>query len=85
MIWDGFSYYGKSEIAFLKGHQNSAKYVQTLKQYLVPAIEELKCQSGRSLALFQQDNASVHSPGESIEFIRLSTQRQRSGQPKAPT
>lgn len=70
MIWGGFSYYGKSEIAFLEGRQNSAKYVQTLKQYLVPAIEELKRQSGRSLALFQQDNASVHSSGESMEFIK---------------
>nr|CCA23754.1 protein T04A11.11 putative [Albugo laibachii Nc14] len=47
-----------------------SKIRQTLKQYLVPAIEELKRQSGRSLAHFQQDNASVHSSGESMKFIK---------------
>nr|CCA28061.1 GJ22539 putative [Albugo laibachii Nc14] len=70
MIWAGFSYYGKSEIAFLEGHQNSGEYVQILKQYLVQAIEELKRQSGHSLALFKQESASVHSSGESMEFIK---------------
>nr|CCA27561.1 protein Y45F10D.1 putative [Albugo laibachii Nc14] len=76
MIWVGFSYHGKIEIAFLERRQNSAKYVKKLEQYLVPAIEESKRQNGRSLALFQQDNASVHSSGESMEFIKsLDTER----------
>nr|CCA21317.1 PREDICTED: similar to predicted protein putative [Albugo laibachii Nc14] len=33
-------------------------------------IEESNRQSGRSLGLFQQDNASVHRSGEAMEFIK---------------
>lgn len=71
MIWGGFSYYGKTELAFLEGKQNSSKYVETLKQYLVSAIADLKRQSGSSMVIFQQDNASIHTSQETTDYLKM--------------
>lgn len=36
MIWAGFSSKGKTDFVILRGKQNSAKYVETLQQRLLP-------------------------------------------------
>lgn len=36
MVWGAIGWRGKSELAFLDGSQNSLKYQETLRDYLVP-------------------------------------------------
>lgn len=57
MIWAAIGWYGKSQIAFLDGNQNSAKYVQTLNQFLLPAAGQI----GGPNWVLMQDNAPIHT------------------------
>lgn len=65
MVWAGFSSKGKTAIAFLNGKQNSAKYIDTLSEYLLPFAH---FHYGTDFAL-QQDNASIHVSGETKAFL----------------
>ncbi|GMF55032.1 unnamed protein product [Phytophthora fragariaefolia] len=60
MVWAGMNYFGKTEIAFLEGRQNSECYTKTLDGYLTPFLEYLRENHGISRPIFQQDNASIH-------------------------
>ena len=59
MVWGAFGGAKASMLAILEGKQNSEKYVSTLKNYLVPFLNEL----GSDGLNFQQDNASIHQFG----------------------
>lgn len=65
MIWAGFSEKGKTKIAFVSGNQNSNKYVDTLKEYLLPFVNA-NHQTGY---IFQQDNASIHKSAFTTNWI----------------
>ena len=65
MIWAGFSAKGKTKIAFLKGKQDSGKYIQTLFTSLLPFIRENHC----LVHEFQQDNAPIHTSTATKAFL----------------
>ncbi|POM64132.1 transposable element Tc3 Transposase [Phytophthora palmivora] len=60
MVWAGMNFYGKTEIAFREGRQNSKCYTKTLDNYLMPFRDNLRENHGISRPIFQQDNASIH-------------------------
>lgn len=60
MVWAGMNAYGKTNIAFLEGRQDSACYTTTLDTYLLPFIKNLRDNHGVPSPIFQQDNASIH-------------------------
>ena len=53
MVWGGISAFGKTELVFLKGRQDSQKYIEMLKDHLLPFVETKEHE-------FQQDNAPIH-------------------------
>ena len=66
MIWIGFSSKGKTEIAYLSGRANSTRYVETLKDCLLPAALRL---AGKNW-IFQRDNAPIHRSKETNEWCQ---------------
>ncbi|KAF0704703.1 hypothetical protein AaE_014803 [Aphanomyces astaci] len=66
MIWGAFSSSGVSELAFLEGNQDAAKYVWTLQDYLMPFGHQFYADE----ILFQQDNASIHRAKTTMEFLK---------------
>ncbi|POM74367.1 transposable element Tc3 Transposase [Phytophthora palmivora] len=52
--------YGKTEIAFLEGRQNSECYTKTLGNYLTAFLDTLHENHGFLRPIFQQDNAASH-------------------------
>lgn len=57
MIWGGFSAKGKTQLAFLEGNQNSDRYCNTIRDYLLPFARAVH----ENDYIFQQDNASIHA------------------------
>ncbi|GBL79290.1 hypothetical protein AVEN_92503-1 [Araneus ventricosus] len=41
MVWAAFSFNGQVGLAFLDGRQNSPKYIETLKNHLMPFAENI--------------------------------------------
>ena len=39
MVWGGISAFGNTELVFLKGRQDSQKYIQMLNDHLLPFVE----------------------------------------------
>ena len=50
MVWGEISAFGKAELVLLKGRRDSQKYIQMLKDHLLPFVETKERE-------FQQDNA----------------------------
>ncbi|KAG6615753.1 putative retroelement [Phytophthora cinnamomi] len=65
MVWGAFSAEGKSQLAVLRGRQNSGHDVHTLSEYLLPFAHK---HHGTDF-LLQQDNASIHVSRETKEFM----------------
>ncbi|KAF0726182.1 hypothetical protein Ae201684P_020310 [Aphanomyces euteiches] len=65
MIWACFSSRGKSDLAFLRGNQDSVSYVQTLQPYLFPFAHT---HHGKNFT-FQQDGASIHRSNFTLVFL----------------
>ncbi|KAF0702422.1 hypothetical protein AaE_015946 [Aphanomyces astaci] len=65
MIWAGFSSKGRTEIAFLQGHQDSYAYCDTVANYLLPIAH---MHHGGEF-VFQQDNASIHASHDTMAFL----------------
>ncbi|KAG4228405.1 hypothetical protein PC116_g23242 [Phytophthora cactorum] len=61
MIWADASMYGKTDVVFLNGRQNSTKYTETLRGNLLPYLEKLRLKMGNIEPVFQHDNASIHA------------------------
>jgi hypothetical protein len=66
MIWGAFSARGKSELAILRGRQNSGHYVYTVSEYMLPFAHS---NHGVDF-VFQQDNASIHASRETTSFLQ---------------
>ena len=60
MLWGGFSFEGKSELAEAAGIQNSTKYVEALRNYFLPFAGTYH---GDNFIL-QQDSASIRASKE---------------------
>jgi transposase len=65
MIWGAFSSKGKSELRILEGTQDSYEYVSTLSDFLLPFAH---AKYGYDF-VFQQDNASIHTSRETMEWF----------------
>lgn len=57
MVWGAVSYKGAIDLVFLKGRQNSQKYIELLEKEKTNFIKV----TGGSNFIFQHDNASIHS------------------------
>ncbi|KAF0708485.1 hypothetical protein AaE_013194 [Aphanomyces astaci] len=69
MVWGGMSFHNKSKLAFLEGRQDSAKYQDTLRGYLLPAMRALCGLTPNGEAIFQQDNASIHRSRSTMAWL----------------
>src|SRR6185312_16842671 len=56
MIWGGIWYYGRTELCIVRGNINHKKYMDILKQYLLPSMPSSPG------FLFMHDNATPHNP-----------------------
>ena len=65
MVWAGIWASGKTQIAFLDGRQDSACYIWTLSEYLLPSAH---LAFGINFK-FQHDNASIHRSAETKKFL----------------
>lgn len=65
MVWVGFFSKGQTKIAFLECRQDSAKYIYTLSEFLLPFAH---LHHGSDFKL-QQDNASAHVSKETKKFL----------------
>ncbi|GMF65028.1 unnamed protein product [Phytophthora lilii] len=70
MIWAGASWHGKSKLVILEGRQSSIDYVKTLRENLLPYLENLRTNYQVSRPIFQHDNASIHSARRTKDFLR---------------
>lgn len=66
MIWAGVSYFGKTDVVFLKGKQNAEAYTKTLTDSLLPFLENHRSEN----PTFQQDNASIHAAKLTKAFLK---------------
>lgn len=62
MVWGGFCGGKKTELKFLDGRVNSAKYIATLQTHLQPAFDN-------STQIFQHDNASCHASRMTRQWV----------------
>ncbi|KAF0704573.1 hypothetical protein AaE_014868 [Aphanomyces astaci] len=69
MVWGRISFYNKTELAFLEGRQDSARYQETLDTYLLPAMRELSELTSCAQPIFQQDNASIHRSRSTMAWL----------------
>lgn len=65
MVWAAIGWFGKSEIAFLEGKQDSIKYQATLENYLLPSGARI----GGPNWKFQQDNAPIHVSESTMQWL----------------
>ena len=65
MVWGGFWRNGKTKLAILDGNQDAGNYIWTLSEYLLPYAH---LHFGTDF-VFQQDNASIHTPWETKDFL----------------
>ena len=66
MVCAAFSAQVKAQIAFLKGRENSDKYINTLENYLFPFVNE----SHEAGYVFQQVNASIHTSRQTNQLFQ---------------
>jgi len=67
MVWAAFSSSGKTEICFVEGRMNAAKYQDILENYLLPSYEDL----GGERMLFVQDNCPVHKAKSTMDWFAV--------------
>ena len=65
MIWGAFSAEGKASLVLIKGRQNSAKYTEVLEESLIPLLGEFH----QNEAVFQHDNAAIHTSKHKREWL----------------
>ncbi|POM69978.1 Transposase, partial [Phytophthora palmivora] len=66
VIWGAFSAKGKSKLALLVGRQASEQYIYTVSEFLLPFAH---LNYGVDF-VYQQDNASIHTSKETMEFFK---------------
>ncbi len=65
MVWGGIWYDGTIKIVFLEERQAAKDYIWTLSEALLPSAH---LRFGTDF-VFQQDNASIHTANETLEFF----------------
>ena len=65
MLWGGITLKGRTTLAWMKGRQNTKKYLQVLRDFLLPFADENMPVSW----MFQQDNASIHTSEEAKSWF----------------
>jgi transposase len=55
-VWGGIWYYGRTELCIVRGNIDHKKYINILKQYLIPSMPS------SNQFLFMHDNAPPHNP-----------------------
>lgn len=60
MVWGAFSFEGKAELAFVSGKQSALDHLETLQNHLLPFVNAEHTHDDKGVAIFQQDNASIH-------------------------
>ncbi|KAF0727040.1 hypothetical protein Ae201684P_015816 [Aphanomyces euteiches] len=70
VVWAAVAANGKSKIAILEGKQDSSKYIETLKEFLLPFVEEVRPKMAPMMPVFQQDGASIHTTGVTKAFLQ---------------
>lgn len=66
MVWAGFSFNGRTDIAILNGKQNAINYQNVLQEYLLPVWDEISGENG----IFVQDNASIHTANTTKTWLQ---------------
>ena len=56
MVWGGIWYFGRTELCIVRGNIDHKKYIEILKQYLLPSMPS------PTTFLFMHDNARPHIP-----------------------
>ncbi|KAF0737357.1 hypothetical protein Ae201684P_006326 [Aphanomyces euteiches] len=69
MIWAAVSCFGSSHVAVLEGKQNSLKYIETLRDFLLPYLQYLPEIHDVENPIFQQDGAKIHTSKVTKEFL----------------
>lgn len=57
MIWGAFSVRGTAQLCFVAPRTNATRYTEMLEDALIPYLEDVMDEG----AIFQQDNASIHT------------------------
>lgn len=65
MIWGAFSILGTAQLCFVSPRTNAERYVNMLDDALVPYLEDVVGEE----AIFQQDNASIHTARLTKEWL----------------
>lgn len=65
MVWGAFSAYGKSNIVIIDGRLSSLKYIEVLRENLLPLMSPYPSQ----IMLFQQDNCPVHTARATKQWL----------------
>ena len=65
MVWAAFGSLGKTDLIIFSGKVNSSYYCEALSEYLLPTAQQI---GGRKW-IFQHDNASVHTSGETKSWL----------------
>jgi hypothetical protein len=66
MCWAACSANGKSRLVFLSGRMNRWRYIELLENELLPIGSSL----GGKKWIFQQDNASIHSAYDTLDWLK---------------
>ena len=65
MVWGAFSSFGKSNIVILDGRLSSTKYIEILRDNLLPLMDHYP----RHTMLYQQDNCPVHTAKATKQWL----------------
>ncbi len=67
MVWGFITINGPGKLVFIDGNMNKEKYLDTLKNYLLPYINE----KNATPLVFQQDGAPCHTARVVMEFFNV--------------
>jgi transposase len=68
MAWGCITSKGKGSLTIVEGNINSEKYINTLKESLIPLLDDMPLAQFKN-TLFQQDNAKPHTSAMTRKFF----------------
>ena len=68
MFWGLFSFWGWGPLVAIEGYIDAREYIQLLRDYLLPEIQEY-LEAGFEDMVFMQDNAQAHTSPITIGFL----------------
>jgi transposase len=84
MYWGCFSWYGPGPLIPLSSSVTGASYVEILRKYTLPTINEFPGNADRGRPLFQQDNAKPHTAKITKQFFEDNNIRVMDWPPQSP-